>query len=102
LKDCLLVGHVEAVFEHVHGKGESRAERFRRERQFRAAHFLADARYRAEGDAYLKPLSQQYEWFCRVKEVLDDPVLQMGIELGAAVKLPFGSYLSLEGVTWLQ
>lgn len=101
---CVVLGmnEVEAVFKHVQGKGEARAKRFRRERQFRAAHFLSEARFRHEGDAYLKPLSQQYEWFCRVKEVLEDPVLQMGIELGAVVQLPFGSQLSSEGVTWLQ
>lgn len=93
---------IEAMFEDVQGKGEARAERFRRERQFRAGRLLSDARYRAEGDVYLNPLSQQYEWFSRVQEILDDPVLQMGVELGGIIRLPFGSYLSEQGVTWLQ
>lgn len=91
---------VETIFEHVQGKGEARAERFRRERQFRVAYFLSEARYRAEGDNYFRPLSDQSEWFSRVREVIYDPVIQMGIELGGVVTLPFGSYLTAEGVTW--
>jgi predicted DNA-binding transcriptional regulator len=98
----MTIEEVEAVFEHVRGKGEARAERFRRERQFRMAYFLSEARYRAEGDAYLRPLSDQFEWFSCVQELLVDPVVAMGVELGGVVALPFNSCLSTEGVTWLN
>lgn len=93
---------LETLFEEVQGKGQARVERFRRERQFRAADFLLEARYRVEGETYLRAASDQEMWFSHVQKVLDDPVIELGVELGGIVALPFGSYLSSEGITWIN
>lgn len=97
-----------AQFVDVDGKGAAREQRHERERQIFAARILFFARARCEGSAF----RQWWQWFNGVperfiawcgqqieqnrqelQELLDDPLVQLGLELGGEVDLGGGRYL---------
>lgn len=78
---------LEAVFEHVQGKGSERAEGYRREREVFAGVILFNARIKREGKVYMAYVSQQVSYHRQVQAVLDDPLLMLGLELGGVLRL---------------
>lgn len=77
---------LEATFEHVAGKSEARAARYQQERQIFAGYILFNARIRREGRAYMDVISHQFDLKREAQAILDDPLLELGIELGAVLR----------------
>ncbi|MGJ3239206.1 MAG: bifunctional DNA primase/polymerase [Anaerolineae bacterium] len=78
----LTLPELEQVFESALGKGDARAERYRAERQVFAGMILFNARIRREGKRYMRAVSEQVTYARRERDLLDDPLIQLAVELG--------------------
>ncbi|MEO1286381.1 MAG: bifunctional DNA primase/polymerase [Chloroflexota bacterium] len=83
----MTVPELEDLFESVHGKGDVRAEKYREERRVFAGVLLFNARLRCEDRLFMDAVSSQVVYHRQMQEMLDDPVILMGLELGGVVRL---------------
>lgn len=78
---------LEAVFEHVAGKGDARVEKHRKEREVFAGVILFNARIRGEGKKFMRAVSEQMYYLRESQRLLDDPLVQLAIELGGVPRI---------------
>lgn len=78
---------LEAVFENVAGKGDARVAKHRREREIFAGVILFNARIRQEGKKYMRAVSEQVYYQRESERLLNDPLVQLAIELGGVPRI---------------
>ncbi|MGB7341870.1 MAG: bifunctional DNA primase/polymerase [Phototrophicaceae bacterium] len=83
----MTVPELEALFEHVAGKGDERARKYREEREVFAGVILFNARIRREGKMYMNAVSQQLAYQRQSQQLRDDPLIMLGIELGGVLRM---------------
>ena len=77
---------LEQLFEDVAGKGDARAEKYREERRVFAGVILFNSRIRGEGKKFMSAVSEQVVYHRQMQEMIDDPLILMGLELGGVVR----------------
>lgn len=82
----LTLPELEAMFEEVAGKGDARVARYRHERQVFAGYILFNARVRQEKQHYIRAVSHQFALKREAQAILDDPLIQLGFELGGVLR----------------
>jgi hypothetical protein len=83
--------HMAQVAADVIGKGVRRAARFVRERQLYAGRLLHDKRLYIEGAAFYEAIMRDF----RRQQLLEDPLIMLGLELGGVIQLDDGTSLAL-------